>query len=143
MSLSTLLLALLVLSSLAFYLGRKKALSAAGGNLRTLHSLPNYYGYYLALWAGIPALAVFTLWLVLEPQIVQSLVVGGLPEAQRNLSPGRLGLLINDIRNLASGNIVSREVAPGLQEAADHYVRLRDTSRIALFVPCSRLPSPA
>ncbi|HRW61379.1 MAG TPA: phosphate ABC transporter permease family protein, partial [Defluviicoccus sp.] len=68
MSLSTLLLALLVLSSLAFYLGRKKALSTAGGNLRTLHSLPNYYGYYLALWAGIPALAVFTLWLVLEPQ---------------------------------------------------------------------------
>ncbi|MDG4576819.1 MAG: phosphate ABC transporter permease subunit PstC [Defluviicoccus sp.] len=134
MSLSTLLLALLVLSSLAFYLGRKKALSAAGGNLRTLHSLPNYYGYYLALWAGIPALAVFTLWLVLEPQIVQSLVVGGLPEAQRNLSPGRLGLLINDIRNLASGNIVSREVAPGLQEAAEHYVRLRDTSRIALVV---------
>ena len=134
MSLSTLVLILLAISSLAFYLGRKKALSAAGGNLRTLHSLPNYYGYYLALWAGLPALAVFTLWLTLEPQIVESLLVASLPEGQRSLSPGRLGLLINDIRNLASGNIVSREVEPAIQEAADHYTRLRDTSRVALAV---------
>ena len=134
MSLSTLVLILLAISSLAFYLGRKKALSAASGNLRTLHSLPNYYGYYLALWAGLPALAVFALWLTLEPQIVESLLVASLPEGQRSLSPGRLGLLINDIRNLASGNIVSREVEPAIQEAADHYTRLRDTSRIALAV---------
>lgn len=134
MSLSTLVLILLAISSLAFYLGRKKALSAASGNLRTLHSLPNYYGYYLALWAGLPALAVFTLWLTLEPQIVESLLVASLPEGQRSLSPGRLGLLINDIRNLASGNIVSREVEPAIQEAADHYTRLRDTSRVALAV---------
>lgn len=134
MSLSTLVLILLAISSLAFYLGRKKALSAASGNLRTLHSLPNYYGYYLALWAGLPALAVFALWLTLEPQIVESLLVASLPEGQRSLSPGRLGLLINDIRNLASGNIVSREVEPAIQQAADHYTRLRDTSRIALAV---------
>lgn len=134
MSLSTLVLILLAISSLAFYLGRKKALSAASGNLRTLHSLPNYYGYYLALWAGLPALAVFTLWLTLEPQIVESLLVASLPEGQRSLSPGRLGLLINDIRNLASGNIVSREVEPAIQQAADHYTRLRDTSRVALAV---------
>ena len=134
MSLMTLVLILLILSSLAYYLGRKKALAAAEGNIRRLHSLPNYYGYYVALWAGIPALAIFTLWLVLEPQIVQSLLVSSLSNTQQDLPPERLGLLVNDIRNLASGNIVSRDVEPALQEAADRYVRLRDTSRIALSV---------
>jgi phosphate transport system permease protein len=130
----TVVLVLLGMSSLAYYLGRKKALAASGGNIRRLHSLPNYYGYYVALWAGIPALAIFTLWLVLEPQIVQSLVVSSLPEAQQDLPPERLGLLINDIRNLASGNIVSRDVEPALQEAADRYGRLNGISRIALSV---------
>ena len=134
MSLMTLVLVLLIVSSLAYYLGRKKALAAAGGNIRRLHSLPNYYGYYVALWAGIPALAIFTLWLVLEPQIVQSLLVSSLSNTQQDLAPERLGLLINDIRNLASGNIVSRDVEPALQVAADRYVQLRDTSRIALSV---------
>lgn len=134
MSLTTLVLVLLIVSSLAYYLGRKKALAAADGNIRRLHSLPNYYGYYVALWAGLPALAIFTLWLVLEPQIVQSLLVSSLSNAQQDLPPERLGLLINDIRNLASGNIVSRDVEPALQDAADRYMRLRDTSRIALSV---------
>ena len=134
MSLTALIFILLVLSSLAFYVGRKKALAAAGSNLRRLHSLPHYYGYYVALWAGVPALAIFVLWLVLEPQIVQSLLIAGLPEAQRSLPPERMGLLVNDIRNLASGNIVSQGVDPALQAAADHYVRLHDTSRIALSI---------
>ncbi|MFZ1413786.1 MAG: phosphate ABC transporter permease subunit PstC [Defluviicoccus sp.] len=134
MSLMALVLVLLILSSLAYYLGRKKALAAADGNIRRLHSLPNYYGYYVALWAGIPALAIFTLWLVLEPQIVQSLLISSLANTQQDLAPERLGLLVNDIRNLAAGNIVSRDVEPALQEAADRYVQLRDTSRIALSV---------
>ena len=36
----------------AFLLGRGRALKAAGGASVRLHSLPNYYGAYAALWAG-------------------------------------------------------------------------------------------
>ena len=93
MSLMTLVLILLILSSLAYYLGRKKALAVAEGNIRRLHSLPNYYGYYVALWAGIPALAIFTLWLVLEPQIVQSLLVSSLSNTNKICRPSALVFL--------------------------------------------------
>ncbi|WP_421785567.1 phosphate ABC transporter permease subunit PstC [Hyphobacterium sp.] len=51
-----LLLSLLVLISAAFYLGRSRALRTASGGTIPLHSLPNYHGYFVALWTGMPAL---------------------------------------------------------------------------------------
>jgi hypothetical protein len=47
-----LLAAILLISLSGFYLGRKQA-----SNLRSqtkLHSLPQYHGYFIALWCGIP-----------------------------------------------------------------------------------------
>ncbi|MGX6648400.1 phosphate ABC transporter permease family protein [Maricaulaceae bacterium MS644] len=49
-------LTLLVLTAFGFLVGRRRAVSAAGGAPASLHSLPNYYGYYIALWTGAPAL---------------------------------------------------------------------------------------
>ncbi|WP_420431006.1 phosphate ABC transporter permease subunit PstC [Hyphobacterium sp.] len=51
-----LLLSLLVLISTAFYLGRSRAMRSAGEGTIPLHSLPNYHGYFVALWTGVPAL---------------------------------------------------------------------------------------
>ena len=34
-----------------------RALAKSDGSLARLHSLPHYYGYYVALWCGLPALA--------------------------------------------------------------------------------------
>jgi len=56
-----LILLLLVLSSVAYYVGRRRAFTVAQGKLRTLHSLPAYYGLYTALWCGGPALIVLGL----------------------------------------------------------------------------------
>ena len=57
-----LLAVLLGLSTLAFYLGRKRAFAVVNGRVRDLHSLPVYYGFQAALWCGIPALLLFGLW---------------------------------------------------------------------------------
>lgn len=129
-----LVVTLLMLSAIGFYMGRSRAISSVSGIGGRLHSLPNYYGFYVAVWCGIPAVALMVLWLILEPQIIEMFLVSGLPEAARALPENRLDLLLNDIRNLASGNIVSREVDPELQMAADHYASMRAVSLAAKWV---------
>jgi phosphate transport system permease protein len=136
MSPATILAVLLILSSAAYYLGRKQAFSVAEktGGIRYLHSRPTYYGALTALWCGIPALLLFGLWLAFEDKIITNLVVSGLPEAIRTLPENRLNLVVNDIKNLVSGNIVAGEVTGTIQAAADHYRNLKATSNAALAV---------
>ncbi len=129
-----LIVILLALSSAAFALGRRRALQVSGGQLRRLHSLPRYYGSFAALWCALPALMVLGLWVALEQSIVTQLVIAGLPEELKNLDAGQLNLLINDIRNHVAGNIVSRELDPAMQAAADHYRRLVGLSQTAQTV---------
>ena len=100
---------LLALSSLAYYLGRRRAFQVAQGPIRNLHSLPSYYGLYTAIWCGIPALLLVALWLSFEHAIITQLVVTGLPDELRALGADRLNLVVNDIKNLVSGNITSRQ----------------------------------
>jgi phosphate transport system permease protein len=136
MSTFTLLAVLLLLSSVAYYLGRRRAFSVAGDSagVRNLHSRPTYYGALTALWCGIPALLVFAFWLAFEDSVITHLVVADLPDRIRSLPPDRLNLVVNDIRNLVSGNIVSGDIDATMQAAAAHYSRLSAISNVALVV---------
>jgi phosphate transport system permease protein len=134
MHLSTLIILLLGLMSLAYYFGRKRSLNIVGGRIRNLHSLPSYYGMQTAMWCGIPALLLLALWISFEQSIITGMVVESLPQEVQNLAPERLDLVVNDIRNLAQGDIVSRSVDEAMQSAADHYKRLMGISHMALFV---------
>ncbi|CAB1083994.1 Phosphate ABC transporter, permease protein PstC (TC 3.A.1.7.1) [Olavius algarvensis Delta 1 endosymbiont] len=136
MSPATLLIILLALSSVAYYVGRRRAFAVAGGGARIkhLHSRPTYYGTLTAVWCGIPALILFGFWLAFESSIVTQLVVADLPAEMQRLPASRLNLVVNDIRNLVSGNIVSGEIDPAMQAAADHYRSLMATSKAALAV---------
>jgi phosphate transport system permease protein len=134
---SLLLFVLLGLLALAYQVGRKRAVAVAGGaaQIKTLHSLPTYYGLYAALWAGLPAILLLALWAGMQDTVITSLVKAELPaEMTEGLSEGRIGLLVNDIKNLATGNIVSGEVTPAIQAAADHYARLEQTADIARWL---------
>jgi phosphate transport system permease protein len=61
MSLSAIFILVVLLGTSSFFLGRGRAVAA--GRLRpgSLHSLPGYYGWYAALWAGLPGLTVVVL----------------------------------------------------------------------------------
>ncbi len=120
--------------AIGFYMGRSRAVANVSGRTQDLHSLPGYYGYFVAIWCGVPALLVFALWLALEPTIIEAMLVSGLSDTARELAPARLGLMVNDIRNLASGNIVSGDVDPAMRAAADRYNNLEQMSSIALAV---------
>ncbi len=136
MSPASLLILLLALSALAFYVGRRRALAVAGGpgGAKDLHSRPTYYGALAALWCGIPALLLFGFWLAFETSVISRVVVADLPAEIRALPPERVNLILNDIKNLVSGNIVAGEVDPTMQAAADQYRNLKATSNAALAV---------
>lgn len=67
-----LLIILLLLSSVGYFIGRKKAFDVAGGvqALQKLHSRPVHYGALTVMWCGIPALLVYAAWLAFEPSII-------------------------------------------------------------------------
>ncbi|WP_374394154.1 phosphate ABC transporter permease subunit PstC [Tabrizicola sp.] len=114
------LLALIpALGLLAFVLGRSRALSAAGGDPRRLHSLPGHYGWHAALMTALPALAVLILWSLLQPLVIQH-ETGALLAPEALASDTAFTLAMDDVRRLAEG--LDRAVAQGVMtadEAAD------------------------
>ena len=131
MELTTIALAIIALSIASFFLGRARSLALVGGprKILHLHSLPGYYGYFSALWCLLPAMALVLLWIYVEPKVIVALVVNDLPDSQRSMSEGELNLLVNNIRNLANGDMVSGQVDAGLQLAAEQYQAYSSASR--------------
>jgi phosphate transport system permease protein len=127
---------LILLSFGAFWIGRQRAFAVAGNrtDLIAMHSRPVYYGLLTALWCAMPALLIFTFWSVFESTLITQMVIGGLPDEIRSLPPDRLNLVINDIKNLVSGNVVATKIDHHMQAAADHYRHLQTLSHTALAV---------
>jgi len=130
------LIFLLLIVMLAYYLGsqRSKCVATRMGGAGKLSSLPSYYGMYTALWCGLPTLVVLGFWLTFQSPVIVDIVVSDLPEKIQSLPPSELGLVVNDIRNLAEGNIVSGEISRELESAAGHYQRLEDAGHTALVL---------
>ena len=134
MSVSVLVALVLILTAIGYFMGRSRSVAVAGGTPRPLHSVPGYYGAYVAVWAGIPALLLALLWIAVSPTVIQTLVLDGLPETVlATMSENDLRLYWVDIRNQATGNIVSRTADQTLLDAAAHYVHLHSLSDWSLF----------
>ncbi|RTZ75379.1 MAG: phosphate ABC transporter permease subunit PstC [Gammaproteobacteria bacterium] len=121
-----------MLSLAGYWLGRRTVMGMVSGDCRRLHSLPRYYGYYVAMLTALPAILLLALWISLDQSLITHLVMASLPQSMQPLPPSEQSLLINDIRNLATGNITSGEISPALQAAADHYRHLMHLSRLLL-----------
>jgi phosphate transport system permease protein len=124
---------LLVLTAIGYYLGRNRAIATVGGQRRTLHSLPSYHGAYVALWCALPAFILFALWLVLEPHVIRALLISNLPPETANLPENQLNLLLNDIRNLAHGDL-SSATDPVKAAAAEKLIGWERLGTIALAI---------
>ncbi len=130
MNLPMLLLLLLLLSAVAYHLGKRRALATGGprGSALGLHSRPSYYGLFTALWCLLPALAVVVLWQGGETTVVTRLVIAELPVELRELPEDRLGLVVNDIRNVATGQVPADQQPAEIVAAAEHYLGLQALS---------------
>lgn len=138
MRITTVFILLTILAGIAFFTGRQRSIAIAGGakKMRRLHSLPSYYGYYTAIWAVLPALALIVLWISLSDQVIISRVVSALPVEYQSLTSSELNLVVNDVRNLAYGNIASAEPKPEIATAVENYRGLQNSSRWLMSMLC-------
>ena len=124
---SLLIVALALLSFVAFQIGKARALAVAGGarGIRDLHSLPGHYGLLAALWAGLPALLLVILWVSLQDRVLIAIVTSHLPASVMSLGQDGFTLFLNDVRNVIAGNIPASQVSAEAAVAASEYVRLQ------------------
>ena len=126
-----LLAAILLISLSGFYLGRNQA-----SNLRSqtkLHSLPQYHGYFIALWCGIPTILLILLWTALEPVLLGSLIRSYLESQSGGLTPTDYVIMTEEVRNLAAGVALGTQ-DPLILETAERMRSLQQTSQWSMVV---------
>jgi phosphate transport system permease protein len=98
----TIVLVLLVLAATGYVLGRKRAIASADGDVRTLHSLPNFYGLNVAIMTFVPAFLVLLVWLLAQPMVIENRVSATVPDSA--IAEGMShGLFMTEVRRLADG----------------------------------------
>ncbi len=125
---------LIVIALLAFAVGRQKALriGSALGGIRHLNSLPFYYGMQAAIWSGVPALLLGMLWILCSQAVVTALFINSLPDAQQQLPIAELEMLLNSVKNSASGN-TGNDMPAAILQAGNHYRELAIYSGNTVF----------
>jgi phosphate transport system permease protein len=133
MQTSSIVIAILVLGTIAYRLGRRRSLAVAGGpsGIRNLHSLPGYYGLLTALWCALPALAVLGAWHLADQRLIVDAVLSHMQDGMQHLPADQKGLLLNDIKNVVQGNVAASDATPAVRAAAREWQRLNGLSRIA------------
>lgn len=117
------------LAAAAYFCGAIRAGKLATGG-KNLHSLPTHYGVYTAICSVLPALFLYFLWIFLEDKIVITLISKTLPEALLQLPANEFSLIVNDIKNTASGAFTANSTNPTITAAAKHYMTVKTMGRI-------------
>src|SRR3546814_5829587 len=98
------------------------------------HSLPSYHGPFVARWAGLPALLLSLIWLLLQDSVIDSLILASLPERMtEGLDAARRSLVISEIRSISGGQVFG-DPQPALVAAAERlnrWIRLADWAMVA------------
>ena len=126
-----LLAAILLISLSGFYLGRTQATTLR--SQKKLNSLPQYHGYYIALWCGIPTISLILIWTALEPILLGTLVREHLESKSAGLSPSDYVIMTEEVRNLASGVALGTQ-DPLILETAEWMRSLQQSSQWSMVV---------
>ena len=116
MPLLWLFLLILAIAGVGYLLGRNRALSSAGGEIRKLHSLPSYYGYNGALVTAVPAIIFMMIWLLIQPILIENRTVILIPDDAIAEDSTR-DLVMSDVRRIAEG--LDRLIAEGALSATE------------------------
>jgi phosphate transport system permease protein len=127
MSLLAVTLLVLGLGFVAWFSARAKAMSFVGQGKTRPHSLPNYHGWYVALWAAVPALIFLGVWGLVSPGLVTQSVLETPAAANLPDFDMQRAAILNEARALATGRIgtafnpQSNELAPAYRDAIQYY----------------------
>lgn len=132
------LLVLALFSGAAFVAGRRRATTAAAGRSRVLHSLPDYYGTYVALWAGVPAALLLLLGVTAGGRVEDAILQSTRPAAVQALEPDRQAVFYSDVRAIAAAQSPSEVSYEGeLKVALD--AKVAEAKRIETVVNTAML----
>ncbi len=137
MALSWLLLILLALSVLGYLAGRSRAMASSGGDASSLHSLPSYYGYNVALTVLVPAIGVLIVWLLVQPLIVSNSASGLIPDdavpegSTRDLIMSEVRRVANGLDGAVAAGAMTEEFARDVQaDITEMTARIKDAGQV-------------
>ena len=103
MSSGTIALLVLGLGLVAWLSARAKAQAFAGPGKARPHSLPGHHGWYVALWAVVPALLFLAVWGSVSGGLVTASVLDSPAAASLPIEPMQRGAILDEARALAEG----------------------------------------
>ncbi|MFW1737046.1 phosphate ABC transporter permease subunit PstC [Acinetobacter sp. ULE_I001] len=135
---------LLALIAIAYQIGLRKSRSLAGkgNNTAILHSRPGYYGSLVALWCGIPAFLILIVWNLVEPSVLQHLILKNVPATvASSLDTAGVDVLVDRIKAIASGFGVTDTPAAYEVAAAEQLSKFERIGSFAKFavVTCAAI----
>jgi len=126
------LAAVALIWAISYRAGRVRSLAVAGG--QQLHSLPAHYGSYAVVWTIIPALLVLVVWAIIQPLVLEGMVLSILPPDRLEFRAIELEALLSDIHSIAIGERAINPDDPVAQEAAVSYGGWLSTARVGMIV---------
>jgi len=121
---------IVLLGFTSYYFGRKKAYTIQYTKKR-LTALPQFYGYYLAIWCAIPAFIIFSLWAIFEPTIVKLLILSDY--SNQGYLDNELNLIYEKTKSLSRGQFTG-EITPFIEASAKKYINLRSIAQSSKVV---------
>jgi phosphate transport system permease protein len=115
-----LLIVVTIFSYSSFLYGRSRIKKITSSQSIKINALPNYYGYYLALWCALPSLIILLIWSIFEPAIIKALISQSLSHNElNNYSSDQINLIYQKIRSLYEGNFsgtLTNEIKLGVEQ---------------------------
>jgi phosphate transport system permease protein len=127
MSNATLFMLVLALAVMAYWYGKQRALALVGGRrgIRSLHSLPAYYGWLAALACALPCLVVVAAWAGFQDPVISAMVRSRVGSGLAGMDAAHVGLYMNDVRNVMSGAVPAEQASDVVRQGAEAYAQLR------------------
>jgi phosphate transport system permease protein len=118
---------ILALGGASWLAGRARAGAFANAAGDRRHSLPAYHGWYVALWAVLPALLFLALWSSALPGLVNNATLADPAAVALPASPMERGAILSEVRGLADGtlqaafNPIADRLLPAFRAATTRY----------------------
>ena len=120
------LVILILISIMGYQLGKNRSLQSRIIG-QTLLGLPKHYGMYTCIYTFLPGFFLFTLWSLISPNIIDSLVLESIdPERLPNEESLKI-LLLDSIKSAANGGMIATNVS---QDSIKSFVDYSKTSNL-------------
>ncbi|WP_416899708.1 MAG: phosphate ABC transporter permease subunit PstC [Minwuia sp.] len=133
---------IVIIAVVGYFLGRSRAIAVSPDGGLSLHSLPSYYGAYVALWVGIPAFLLVIIWLAAQGPVIDQLLLASMPDDfMAGKGQGEIDLIVSEVKSVADGRIFG-EPSPEILAAAERFKGwhdIADMAMVALAIVCTIL----